>query len=131
MTNNEIIRKWKENEKAFGLVDLDMKNWAENTGARRFECYNADRVWSLGGDGSFWPQTTYKLPADYTEEPEVKLRQGEIYLLKKKDWSKWSLGMNVEAVEAGCFSFTRTDGSLFNVNPDKWDFYEIGRKVEP
>lgn len=74
MSKQEIISKWKSNEKPFGLLPKDMKYWAECIGGHNFIEFCSNGQWSdkptkdvLG----IFKGITYRLRPDYPEEPEV------------------------------------------------------------
>jgi hypothetical protein len=76
MSNNEIIKKLKENERPFGLMDDDMRKCATQIGEdpadmTKFQWWNPNAGWRDNTEVNFLEGHAYRLRPDYAEEPEV------------------------------------------------------------
>ena len=72
MTNEELIKALKGNEKPFGLMSAEMQEKAGEIGKLQFQLYHGYKTpWRDVSDVTFNHGSAYRLRQDYTEEPEV------------------------------------------------------------
>ena len=70
----DLIKELKENEKAFGRMDVELQDKAKKIGGKHFLLLSSKKgkVSWMDGHWSFdAPERIYRLEPDYTEEPEV------------------------------------------------------------
>ena len=114
MEEQEIIKKWQENEKPFGLCSKEMQDWANRQiKGRCFRVYsNPDGEWlDAPYTTPFGAAATYRLRPDYQPEPE------EIVCEVRPDKAQWYLfieycGMLVELTSS--ISFIPAKGFRFD-----------------
>ncbi len=71
MTELEIIRALKQNKEAFGLMPVEMQEWARKTGKQNFMYYHGGWRWNTPAtDSIFCEAITFRLRLDYPEEPD-------------------------------------------------------------
>lgn len=72
MTENEIIRAWKENEKPLGLLPEEMQGWLKKTHNHTdFMRYSLSACWVERDCREYYENSVYRLRPDYPETPEV------------------------------------------------------------
>jgi len=75
--DSEIIKAWKENERPFGLVTVQMKEKARLLSYLDFEHYDYKGVWRKNKyEDTFDDLTVYRLLQDY--EPEIEVLRYKI-----------------------------------------------------
>ncbi len=76
---DNVIQLLKDNEKPFGLMSEEMQEKAKEIGRGEFDVYQA-QGWGNRCGGELYPANTYRLRADYKDEPEIvgcKIYQAE------------------------------------------------------
>lgn len=76
MNDKDTIQALKDNEKPFGLMTAEMQEKAKEIGHEHFECYENTKKHEWGplsqfNEYRFGQEYTYRLRADYSEEPEI------------------------------------------------------------
>jgi len=75
MNTQEMIKAWKENEKAFGLLSKEMRDFLRTISCKYIEIFSGTVWFSIVSCNcevrSLLTCRTYRLRPDYPEEPEL------------------------------------------------------------
>ena len=74
-------------------------------------------------------ELVFRIKSDYVPpQPELpKLEVGQVYVMHKKDVSKWAYGKFMYDISNGRFVFQKssTTPDTFSIDPTKWTFHRI------
>lgn len=127
MTEQEIIKAWKTNEKGFMFLPKEMQEWAKKHTEKMRRYNHNDMSWTTTPD-IFCDTNVYRLSPDYPETtPLPELEKGFYFIIDRKR-ETWMYGYyDLEKNDFDdIYTFVKAnDNGTFNIDPAKWWIHKI------